>query len=184
MSQTKPFSDVARSSRTLGIALLTLGLLANLAGGCRQLGLGAEEPGRLLEEARASSQQGDLETAYAHLKRIRMEHPESPESDLAFAQAARLWKELWFRDRYAQPESVWRISEPEFLFQWLASSFAGAEEFPRQEVEALLRGMPYSFYQEFAAYAAGQTELSGWVFQVEDDDGRIRSVTGERAPTR
>jgi hypothetical protein len=181
MSQVKPSSDVARSHRRLGIALLVVGLLAIPTVSCQQLGFGSSEPERLLEEGRAASRQKDLETAYGLLKRIRTEYPASPESDEAFSLAALLWKDLWYRDRYTQPDSVWRTSEPQFMFDWLASFFAGPGEFPLQEVDALLRGMPYSLYGDFVAYAGTHPELSGWVFRVEEDDGHIRSVTGERA---
>jgi hypothetical protein len=181
MIQAKGAFGIARSSRRWGIALLAFGLLAITAMGCQPLGLMSDEPRRLLEEARTSSQQGDLETAYWHLKRIRTDFPESPESDEAFLRAAYLWKKLWFRDRYVQPDSVWRTSETGFLFEWLASFFDGAEGFPQRQVDALLRSLPFNVYQDFAAYAKTHPELSGWVLHVEEDNGRIRSVTGERA---
>jgi hypothetical protein len=179
----KRSSFARRSSRKLGIALFVFGLIGIPLAGCQQLGLASDEPGRLLEEARANLEQKDLEAAYPHLRRIRTEYPESPECDAAFPLAAGIWKELWYRDRYARPDSAWRTSEAEFMLQWLASYFEGAEEFPRKQVNDLLRSMPYSFYQEFAAYAAAHPQMSSWVLQAEDDDGRIRSVSGKRAQT-
>jgi hypothetical protein len=180
MIRARSSSGVARRPRTLGAALLLLGLFALPTVGCQQFALGSEEPERLLTEARASLQRGDQEAAYRHLKRIRTEYPESPECDVAFPWAASLWKELWFRDRYSQPDSAWITVEPEFLFDWLASYFDEVEEFPRREADALLRGMPWSVYQRSAAHADTRPEFSGWVLRVEEDDGHIRSVEGER----
>lgn len=192
MNHSKSSSNLARSPGTLGIALLALVLAVIPTGGCQrgevenQAGPQEaqrliEEAQRLIEEAGIDPQRDVLEAAYGHLKRVRVEYPESPQSEVAFDLATLLWQQLWFLDRYTRPDSAWRTSEPEFLFDWLASYFEGAEEFPREKAEALLRSMPWSFYQSFLAYARTQPELSRWSFQAEDDNGRIRSVTGERA---
>jgi hypothetical protein len=166
------------------IALLACGWLGALAGGCAQLGVGrGERPAAaLLEQTATALAQEDFETAYYRLKEIRAKHPGSPESAEAFPLAAYCLKRLYTVHRFTDPESVWLNSEKLFLFEWTASYFG--DEFPQQAVLELLVGLPYSFSQEFVAYAATRPESSRWQIRAEEDNGIVHSVTARRSATR
>ncbi len=139
------------------------------------------DPRLLRERADLALEQRDGELAYRSLALLATLHPESAESREAFRAAARLFKQAYFQNRFSRPDSVWLSSEPAFMFQWLARFLQDPEVFPQAELDALFLGMPYSFFGDFTAFAAPRPGLSRWVLRVEEDNGRIQSITGEAA---
>jgi hypothetical protein len=136
------------------------------------------DPARLLAEARhAIEQQRDLARAYRLLGALHALHPGSaPERD-AFLLAARLHSRLYFLNRHAGPDSIWGQAEPLFMFQWLATLAAREPSAtPQKEAEALLLGMPVSFFQQFATYAEKSPALARWSFQFTKDNGLVESL--------
>lgn len=150
-----------------------LSLLLALATGCATLGGG--EARRLRDEADALLQAREEEAAYRKMALIRTRHPDSPEAREVFPAAALVFKRHWWRNRYTDPDSPWLTAEPPFLFSWL-ESLAG-DEFPRTEAERLLIGMPYGFYEDYAAFAAQSPRLGRWQVVVEKDNGILEAIT-------
>ncbi len=143
---------------------------------CKVLG----RPSLLVESARDSLAQGDLETAYHQLALLHTLHPDSAENREQFRLAARLFLEAHFRHR-TEPGSIWVGSEPQLMFRWLEQFFQEAEEFPQPQVEALFIGNHGGMFRDFLAYARGRPALSGWVILAADDNGIIYSIEGRRA---
>lgn len=158
--------------------LLLAPALVGLALGCATLGAG--EPGQLRDAAQVQLDAGDLEGAYRTLARIRIEHPDSPEAREVFPAAARIFKREWWRHRYREADSPWLTSEPAFLFDWLASFYAG-DAFPQREAEFLLLGMPVGFLRDYQTFAAARPELARWRITGEDDNGVLESIAAARA---
>jgi hypothetical protein len=155
-------------------------LFAALVAGCATFGEGASRG--LVDASEAAYARGDLETAYARAKQVRLEHPESRHRDQAFALACGSWKLLYERNRHVRPESPWVVSEPAFLFDWLASYFG--ETSPEEPANVLFVGVNYGVFRDFEAFARGRPALSGWRLVARDDNGIIREVTAERAEAR
>lgn len=152
--------------------LRTVSLLLLLATGCATLG---GEARRLRDEADALLQAREEEAAYRKMALIRTRHPESPEAREVFPAAALVFKRHWWRNRHTDPDSPWLTEEPRFLFAWL-ESLAG-DAFPQSEAERLLLGMPYGFYEAYAAFAAQSPKLGRWQLAVEKDNGILEAIT-------
>jgi hypothetical protein len=157
--------------------LVALIALAAVAAGCTLFG--ADRARTLVAEAEAAYARSDFETSYARAKAVRLERPSSPERDQAFALACGSWKLLYHRDRYASPDAPWVVTEPAFLFDWLASYFG--ETSPEEPARLLFVGVPYGVYRDFEAFARTHPDISRWALRVEDDNGIIRHVTAERS---
>jgi hypothetical protein len=129
-----------------------------------------------MEEASAALERKDYEAAYAHLKRVATEYPDSPEAVEAFPAAAACFKLLYHHYRYRQPDSAWVTSEPTFMFEWLARSFADS---PEAAANALFVGCPYNLFREFQEFGKDRPQLSRWALEAQDDNGIIQSVRVE-----
>jgi len=120
--------------------------------------------------------------AYRYLALSHQLHPDGPDDDQAFLLAALLFKRLWFSVRFTQPDSIWHVSEPYFMFQWLTDFFEPDAPFPRAYVGTLLAGLPSSFYRKFEVFAQEYERpesLKRWRLVAEDDNGIVQVVTGE-----
>lgn len=165
---------------------LAIGLVvaAIALGGCA---LGdAAGPHAFREEARAALQKDDPETAFARLKQIATEHPDAPETRGVFLDACELSKKLYFRHRLVDLRSPYVTTELDFMFGWLARYFGGGT-FPEVETNTLFGGFPGDVFHRFQAYAPTDPRYAGWTFRMEDDNGVIYSVSGQRegaAPPR
>lgn len=150
--------------------------------GCAHLGLdgGEKDAQALRARAEEAVRREDWEAAYGHLRTLRARHPARPETAEAFPLAAVLYRKLYYRDRYRAPDPVWLTSEPDFVFDWLASLHDG-DAFPGDAVRALLVGMPFPFAQRYAAWAAQHPATARWELEVVEDNGIVESVTGRPA---
>lgn len=160
---------------TIVVAVL---VATSLVAGCATLG--KSEAKTLRDDADRLLETQDLEPAYRKLALIRIQHPESPEAREVYPVAAAIFKRMWWRNRYTNPESPWLTEEPAFLFGWL-ESFAD-EAFPLEQAETLLLGMPMNFYQQYESYAADSTVLASWPIAVEKDNGIVVSISTLDAP--
>lgn len=161
-----------RGPVTRRTTLRSLSLLLVVATGCATLG--GNEARRLRDDADTLLQAREEEAAYRKMALIHMRHPESPEAREVFPAAALVFKRHWWRNRYTNPESPWLTEEPAFLFAWLES--LTGDEFPRTEAERLLLGMPYGFYEDYAAFAAESPALGRWQLFVEKDNGIVEAI--------
>lgn len=143
--------------------------------GCATVGAG--EARRLRDEGDALLAAGDHEAAYRTLAQIRARHPGSAEAREVFPAAALVFKRHWWSNRYTDPGSSWLTTEPAFLFEWLDS--LATADFPQQEAERLLIGMPYPFFLEFQAFAASRAGLGRWRLAAERDNGIVESIAAE-----
>jgi hypothetical protein len=152
-----------RRSRSL------VALLLALAFGC------ATGAASIREQADAALEKGDQEGAYRHLASLYRQHPDSDAAREAFPLAARILKYQYVRHRYADPDSAWVTSEPEFLFGWLAH-YAG-DAFPSDEAAVLFRGMHQGFAMRFVEWSKQAPQLARWSYRVEEDNGKVQSFT-------
>jgi len=160
------------------LALAFAGIL--FGGGCALLGFGADEAVQgLRTEAEAAAEEREWARAYDALRTLRLEYPENPGTAEAFPLAANLYIRLYFQSRYEAPESRWLATEPEFLFHWLESFYAGGRSDAQEAIEALLVGLPLSFSQRFVAWAADRPALRDLDFRVTEDNGLVQSVRVE-----
>ncbi len=160
--------------RLAGAFLIALSLASSVVA-CATAG--APKPAALLEQAARASQQGDVDAAYARLRQIAIEFPDSPEASKAFLLAAGIVKQEYFRHRLADPSSRWVTEEPRFMFTWLAHFYR--DGFPAEPVNALLRGFPVPVFREFEAYAETRPELARYRLHAERDNGLVTDVTAE-----
>jgi hypothetical protein len=151
-------------------------------GGCpASAGQVLADPALLREHADAALREDDPELAYRYLALLQTLHPDSAESRELYPAAAKLFKQAYFRNRISKPSSVWLTSEPAFMFQWLASFFRGAQEFPQEQVDLLFVGMPLPVFQEFESFARSRPAVfDRWQLRAAEDDGKIEAVTGTR----
>jgi hypothetical protein len=174
--------------RALCVVLLALALGA----GCERLrSITTSDPERLLEEARialangspnsSESMVGACEAAWPSLKRIGSEHRESAESNEAFRLASWCLRKVYDFRRYHVPDSPFVTSEPRFMLEWLVHFFD--DEFPQEQVDQLLLGMPYSLFRDFQAIAEGHPQLSRWTLHAKRENGRIEYVRATPAET-
>ena len=156
---------------------------------------GPSAPERLLEEVRLAFEKqnpADMESvvaaceeAWPSLKRIGTRHRESPEASEAFRIASSCLKRVYNFRRYTAPESPFVVSEPAFMLEWLAHFFAG--EFPQEQVDQLLVGMPYTMFLEFRASSEDRPELARWEMRAKRDNGRVeyvRAIPASAEPER
>jgi hypothetical protein len=156
----------------------TAALLLSLAlAGCALLG-SPNPPSRLLDQARASVAQRDLDAAYDRLAELRTHYPDSAETREAFPLAASIFQRGYLRTRHVDPASRWVTTEPACLLGWLLS-YCDAPEFPQAEAEALFVGMPYGYFGEFLAAAEAHAALSQWAVRAEDDNGIVEAIVVE-----
>lgn len=137
-------------------------------------------PALLREGYTRALDEQELELAYRYLALIHILHPTSAEDLEVFTHAAKLFKQLHTQKRVRDPLSIWTMSEPIFMIEWLLTIFEREEGFPEQEIVYLFRGMPLSYYQQFETYAKQAGVFSKWDIQVKDDNGRVASITGTR----
>jgi hypothetical protein len=168
-----------RNSRA-AVVLAAIVTAASLAAGCAHFGAGSSEG--ILHEARSAYEARDFETAYWRAKQLETEHPDSPDSYQAFVIACGSLKLLHHRHRYAQPDSVWVTSEPEYLFGWLAKYLDS--EAASEAANVLFVGLPFQVFRDFQAYARSHPELAPIVLRAEDDNGIIQNVTIDRLAAR
>lgn len=175
----------ARSSRLLLPLLLSAALgCAGVAptGSCPESASATlASPALLRAQADVALADGDPELAYRYLALIQTLHPQSADARELFPAAAKLFKRLYFANRIARPDSVWLVSEPVFMFQWLATYFQGSDSFPEAQMATLFVGMPLPFYDDFAAFAKTRPALARWQMQARADDGRVEAVSGRLA---
>jgi hypothetical protein len=112
------------------------------------------------------------EAAWPSLKQIGFEHPESAESTEAFRLASSCLRTLYDFRRYTRPDSPFVTSEPDFMLEWLMFFFDA--EFPQEQVDQLLVGMPYSLFQKLQASA--EPELARWQMRAKRENGRTQTV--------
>lgn len=154
-------------------ALLLLAVAAGLA--CSHLGRGADEaPLALREQAERAFVRRDWEAAWMPLRTLREAYPDHPETADAFPLAAAVYKRLYYRDRFADPDSAWIRSEPDFLFQWLESFYPDGA--PEAQALAMLRGLPLSFARRFLAWKQTRPALARWELEVSEDNGIVNAV--------
>ena len=134
-------------------------------------------PLRLLELGDRSLARRELSRAYCYYALLRTLHPRHAETRAAFEGAAVIAKTMFLRVRYADAQSIWLTSEPEFLFAWFEDLCANGA-FPQQAAEALLRGMPRPHGDRLNAYLAASPARIGWRVEVADDNGLIDEVRG------
>lgn len=164
--------------RRAAIRLATAALAA-LSIGCATIA-GGPAPRELRAQADAALEKKQYEEAYRLLAEIHRRHPESRESDEVFPAAALLFKRQYNKNRFSNPTSPWVTSEPEFLFGWLATFYDG-DAFPREQAEALLRGLELGFTRRFEAWASKDPKLAAWKLDVVEDNGIVQEITAERA---
>jgi hypothetical protein len=136
-------------------------------------------PARLRELGERQLAARDLPRSYCYFALLRTLHPERAETAEAFETAAVIAKTLFLRVRYAEPQSMWLTSEPEFLFAWFEDLCASGA-FPQQAAEALLRGLPRPLADRLNAHLAASPARVGWRVEVRDDNGLIDQVRGVR----
>lgn len=133
-------------------------------------------PTLLRERYQAAFERRDVSLAYAYLSLVHMLHPESPEDRVLFPMAAKLFKENFYLNRGKHPGSVWALSEPVFMIQWILEIEEHSETFPQEEFVYLFRAMPLDFYELFESYAKPRGVFRRWDIQVTNDNGRIESI--------
>lgn len=152
-------------------ALLALAFLLGACASVPGLGSGAS---RLREKADAAIEAQDFEAAYDHLAELHRRYPESPEDKDAFPLAAALFRKLYREHRFRAPESRWVATEPEFLFEWLATRTGDA--FPSEDATALFLHMHYGLFQRFLGYAETDPRLARWEIVAYEDNGLVKEV--------
>lgn len=174
------------SSSRLQLSLLCILCTALVAlTGCERLrSLATSEPQRLLEEARITLDKSNphsseskveaCEAAWPTLKRIGSEHAESAESTEAFRMASWCLRTVYNFRRYHVPDSPFGTSEPGFMLEWLVHFFD--DDFPQEQVDQLLVGMPYKLFLEFQASSEDRPELARWTVRAKRENGRIEYV--------
>lgn len=170
-----------RRNPTVPRSCLALLIVAGVLGssGCATLGFG---PTALRRDADAALQARNPEEAFAHLKELATEYPDSREAKEAFPVAAELSKLLYYRHRVQDRNSPYATTELDFMYGWLARYFEGGT-FPEVEANTLFGGFPGDVFQRFQSYAETDPRFAGWKFRATDDNGVIYSVSGERAGT-
>lgn len=136
------------------------------------------DPALLLENARAAIAKNEVAVAYQLLAAIHALHPDSPEDIEAYPIAASLFVRLYMKKRFSDPGSVWVRSEPTFMFAWLAALFG--EEFPRKQVDDLIKGVPYALASDFLAFAKSDPRTRDWEITIREDDGIVDAITARR----
>jgi hypothetical protein len=137
------------------------------------------DPRLLREKADQELREDDWPLAYRYLELLLVLHPDSPDTRELYPAAAKLFKRGYFRHRIGAPESSWLHFDHVLMFYWLSRFFESPDVFPQEQVDLLLLGMPYDFFQEFAGYAAARPRLfERWTFSATEDNGRIDAVTG------
>jgi hypothetical protein len=160
--------------------------------GCERLrSLTSGEPQRLLEEARLTLEKGDpqfnesmveaCEAAWPPLKRIGSEYPESAASTEAFRIASWCLRTVYNFRRYHVPDSPFVTSEPGFMLKWLVHFFD--DEFPQEQVDQFLLGMPFALFRELQASAEMHPELARWKMDAKRENGRVEYVRASPAET-
>lgn len=159
----------------IGWSLLSIGIA--LAMGCAALpGGGASS---LLARGKTAVEKGELLEAYAIFKRIEREYPDSEENHEAWHYAVAIFQRKYQELRHKDPRSPWVSEEPEFLYGWLVHRVARGDG--DKAARILFRGMPWSLYQAYLAWAEGRPETAGWRIVAEEDNGIIEKVEIDRS---
>jgi hypothetical protein len=149
-------------------------------GGCpKSIGEVLDDPQLLRDHAKDALEREDRELAFHYLALLASLHPDSPETKELFPAAVSLYRWAFYRNRIGHSDSAWFNYDHALMYYWLSRFFESPEQFPQEQVDLLLLGMPYAFYQEFAAYSDARPKLfQRWRFQASFDDGKVESVTG------
>jgi hypothetical protein len=139
-----------------------------------------ESPALLREEYEKAYREKRWDLAYRHLTLIHILHPDSAEDRELFTTAASLFKGRYLGYRAKRPGSVWVLSEPAFMIQWILQILEKSEQFPEEEFVYLFRSMPLDFFDQFMRVAKQQGVDKQWDIQVSEDDGKIASISGTR----
>jgi hypothetical protein len=139
------------------------------------------DPKALFDHGKAALDARELDLAYRYFALVHQLHPASAEDVAAFPWACGIFKRFYEENRYAHPDSVWSSSEAVFLFDWLETFFAKQKQLPAAELRILSHGAPYPFGAQFLEHAKTRKAFAGWRFAIEDDNGRIVTINGERA---
>jgi hypothetical protein len=143
------------------------------------------DPQLLRAEADQALKRDDPELAFRYLALLETQHPGSPDSRELYPAAARLYQRVYYRNRIPSPNAPWMHYDHALMYFWLSQFFESPDQFPQEQVDLLLVGMPYNFFEEFAAYAAVRPRLfQFWGFQATADNGKVETVTGVPGPPR
>ena len=137
------------------------------------------DPDQLLALTNAAVAKQDWELAYRYVALIHILHPDSEKNREVFPLAARLYRKSWAPHR-TEVDSIWVTSEPRFMIAWLAGFFQDGQEFPQEQVDALLLGMNYGLFRDFLAYAKNHPRMSQWAISAEKDNGIVERISGSR----
>jgi hypothetical protein len=135
------------------------------------------EPRLLLEQAKLALGREEEELAYRFLALLQALHPDSPEAADSFLTATALFRSAYFRNRLVDERSIWVLSEPYFLYQWLARHWG--DEDPREKLEALFLGMPFNVFDNFRTFASRHPNIVHWRFEATKDNGIVQTITVE-----
>ena len=124
------------------------------------------------------------DTGYRYLTLIHILHPDSAEDRELFTTAASLFKSRFLRYRVKGPGSVWVLSEPAFMIQWILQILEQREEFPEVEFTYLFRSMPKDFFDQFMVTARTRRVHKEWDIQATEDNGKVVAITGTRVDQR
>jgi hypothetical protein len=160
-----------RPDNPVRLAASALLIVATACAGMLDPGPG---PGALRAQAEQAIDANELEAAYDHLVELQRRYPESRESATAFPLAAAIFQSFYWQNRFANPESRWLTTEPEFLFAWLAT--LPGDEFPEDAVTSLFVGLNYNFFRRFERFTASDARLTRWTLVAIEDNGIVESV--------
>jgi len=138
------------------------------------------QPALLKQHGDAARAANDLHLAYRYYALVHLLHPESEEDAEVFPWAVAIFKYFYNRNREVDPQSIWLNSEPLFVFEWLEGFYG--DDFPEREVMILLGRLPHPFAMRYIEFARQRPASAGWMIELEDDNGEIVAVRGERMP--
>jgi hypothetical protein len=142
-----------------------------------------DSPALLHQEYEKAFREKRWDRAYRYLTLIHILHPDSAEDRELFTAAASLFKGRYLGDRAKHPGSIWALSEPALMIQWILHILAQSDEFPEEAFIYLFRSMPKDFFDQFMLVAKQQRVPKKWDILATEDSGRIASVTGTRIDT-
>ena len=137
-------------------------------------------PALLRERYEQEFREEHWDRAYRYLTLIHILHSDSAEDRELFTTAAGLFKGRFLAYRPKHPGSIWVLSEPAFMIQWILHILEPREEFPEEEFVYLFRSMPMDFFDQFMATATRRRVDKKWDIQATEDNGRITGISGTR----
>jgi len=161
------------------VRTLVWSMASILISGCAAFGPDAAAR-RHLDDARATAERRELDSAYRSLVRLHREYPASAVDAEAFGLAADLFRAHYDRDRVLSPSSPWATTEALFMIEWLGT-YLSAPEPPRAQAAALFLGTSYGYYREYLRYLETRERPVRWSIRVEEDNGIIGAVDVQAA---